>query len=91
MALAATPPPTDQPRPSLTALRGRKPDRRTEVADLQDELHALHAERNDVGTEIEALSRRIEYAIGAERPDVALHVAGRLEALAHSLQRRGAA
>lgn len=61
------------------------------IANLRDELHALRCERADLGTEIEALSRRIEYAIGAERPDVALHVAGRLEALAHSLQRRGAA
>lgn len=79
MALAAVP----------VALR--KPDRRTEVQDLSDELSALHAEREALASEIGALSRRIDLAIRADRPDIALHVAGRLDALAHSLTRRSAA
>lgn len=71
--------------------KGRQPAAIERMRDLEDELTALAAERSDVGTEIEALSRRIAFAIAADRPDVAMHVAGRLEALAHSLTRRGAA
>lgn len=66
----------------------RRLDRRTEADDLRLEIFALHAERADVGTEIAALSRRVALAVQADRPDVALHVAGRLEALAASLTRR---
>lgn len=80
-----------QGRPSNAQLTDRLERSRLRNVLLSEELRALRCERDDLGTEIEALSRRIEYAIGAERPDVALHVAGRLEALAHSLQRRGAA
>lgn len=58
---------------------------------LRAEVHAMRTERNDLATEVSALSRRIQYAIAADRPDVALHVAGRLDALAASLDRRGAA
>jgi uncharacterized protein YlxW (UPF0749 family) len=71
--------------------KGRQPALVERLRDLQDEITALLAERHDVGTEIEALSRRMEMAVMADRPDVALHVAGRLEALAHSLIRRSAA
>lgn len=80
-----------QGRPSNAQLTDRLERSRLRNVLLTEELRALHLERSDLGSEIEALSRRIEYAIGAGRDDVALHVAGRLEALAHSLQRRGAA
>jgi hypothetical protein len=85
MATSAVPPLT---RPTG---KGRQPALVEHLRDLQDEITALLAEREIVGTEIEALSRRMEMAIMAGRDDVALHVAGRLEALAHSLIRRGAA
>lgn len=65
--------------------------RATRLADLQDEITALRAERDGLGAEIEALSRRIQLAVWNQREDVALHVAGRLDALAASLRRRGAA
>ncbi len=71
--------------------KGRQPAAVELIRELQEEVAALLSELYTVGTEIEALSRRIDLAIRADRPDVAMHVAGRLEALAHSLQRRGAA
>ena len=71
--------------------KGRQPAIVERCQDLQDEVAALLSELYAVGSEIEALSRRIDLAIRADRADVAMHVAGRLEALAHSLQRRGAA
>lgn len=71
--------------------KGAQPAVVQQLRDLQDEVSALCLERDALGTEIEALSRRIDLAIRADRPDVAMHVAGRLEALAHSLIRRGAA
>jgi hypothetical protein len=80
-----------QGRPSNAQLTDRLQRSRLRNGLLAEEVRALHYERDAVGSEIEALARRIEYAIGADRPDVAMHVAGRLEALAHSLQRRGAA
>jgi hypothetical protein len=76
---------------AVFAFPTRKPDRRTEVDDLHMELAALAVERSDLATELLALSRRIQLAIHAERPDVALHVAGRLDALAATLTRRGIA
>lgn len=104
MALHAAPHPYRAPGsnlrrsgPSLTVIEGSRgrPDlvtlRATELADLVDELTALTDERAGLATEIEALGRRIVFAIGADRPDVALHVAGRLDALAASLTRRSAA
>ncbi len=78
-------------RPSNADLTARLERSRLRAVVLADEVAALEAERADVGSEIEALSRRIEIAVHADRPDVAMHVAGRLEALAHSLVRRGAA
>ena len=70
---------------------GRQPAEIERLRDLEDELRALTAERDQVADEIEALARRMELAFHADRPDVALHVAGRLEALAHSMARRSAA
>lgn len=72
-----------------TGGRGRQPAAVEQIADLQDEIAALAAEREDLADELAALSRRIQLAIHANRPDVALHVAGRLDALAVSLTRRG--
>lgn len=71
--------------------KGRQPVAVERLRDAELELAALHHERADLASEISALSRRIQYAIHADRPDVALHVAGRLDALAASLTRRGAA
>lgn len=74
-----------------TAGKGRQPIAIERIRDLEDELAALAAERTDLADEIGVLSRRIDLAIRADRPDVAMHVAGRLDALAASLTRRGAA
>lgn len=54
--------------------RGRQPALVERLADLRDELTAS-------GQEMVAAGRRIEYAIVAGRPDVALHVAARLQVL----------
>ena len=74
-----------------TAGKGRQPVAIERIRDLEDELAAVAAERTDLADEITALSRRIDLAIRADRPDVAMHVAGRLDALAASLTRRSAA
>lgn len=74
-----------------TAGKGRQPAAIERIRDLEDELAAVAAERSDLADEIAALSRRIDLAIRADRPDVAMHVAGRLDALAASLTRRSAA
>jgi hypothetical protein len=89
-ALAAA---TNNPsgRPSAAKLAERLERSRLRVTVLQDEIVAMAAEREDVATEVRALSARIQLAIHADRPDVALHVAGRLDALGRSLTRRGAA
>jgi hypothetical protein len=71
--------------------RGRQPAFVERMQELADELVARDAEYVDLADELTALSRRIQLAIHAERPDVALHVAGRLDALAASLRRRSAA
>lgn len=71
--------------------KGRQPEWVERIRDLEIEISAMGAEYVDLATELHALSRRIQLAIHADRPDVALHVAGRLDALAASLSRRGAA
>lgn len=78
-------------RPSNSQLSDRLERSRLRNAVLADEVRALRAERATVAIEIKALSSRVELAIHADRPDVALHVAGRLDALAASLERRGVA
>ena len=78
-------------RPSNAQLGDRLERANLRIVVLSDEVTALHAERADVASEISALSRRIDLAIRADRPDIAMHVAGRLDALAASLSRRGAA
>lgn len=72
MASSAAPTLTGPQRGSLTLLRGRKPDRRTEAEELQMELRAA-------GQEMVAAGRRIEYALRAERDDIALHECARLQ------------
>lgn len=69
--------------------KGRQPILVERLRDAEDELTALRAERYDTGSEIRALSARIQLAVHAERPDLALHVAGRLDALGEALLRRG--
>ena len=71
--------------------RGRQTAAVEQIAELTAEVAALEAERYEVATEVRALSSRIQLAVHADRPDVALHVAGRLDALAASLFRRGIA
>jgi hypothetical protein len=71
--------------------KGRQPAVVERLRDAEDEIAALTAERAAIGSEAQALSRRIELAIRSERPDVALHVAGRLWLLGQSLLRRGGA
>lgn len=74
-----------------TSGKGRQPAAVERLLNLELEVIALEYERSEVATEIGALSRRIQFAIAAERPDVAMHVAGRLDALAASLTRRNVA
>jgi hypothetical protein len=93
MTAAIAPARTNNPngRPSNAQLADRLERSRLRNVLLAEELRALAVERQALGTEIGALSRRIDLAIRADRPDVAMHVAGRLDALASSLTRRGAA
>lgn len=78
-------------RPSNAQLSDRLERSRLRVQVLTDEIVALAAEREDIAIEVKALSARLQLALHADRPDVALHVAGRLDALATSMTRRGAA
>lgn len=57
--------------------KGRQSAAVEAMADIRDELTAA-------GQEMVALGRRIEYALMADRPDVALHVAARLQVLGAS-------
>lgn len=93
MTAAIAPARTNNPngRPSAAVLADRLERSRLRNAVLAEELRALAAERTAIADEIGALSRRIDLSIRADRPDVAMHVAGRLDALAASLTRRGAA
>lgn len=69
--------------------KGRQPVVIERIRDLEDEVRALHAERASVGAEVRALSARIAIAVRADRPDLALQVAGRLQSLGDQLLRRG--
>jgi hypothetical protein len=72
-----------------TSGKGRQPAIVERCQDLADEVTALEQERETVATEMRALSARIQLAVHNDRPDVALHVAGRLDALGAALLRRG--
>lgn len=61
-------------RPSNVVLIDRLAESKARNADLRDELTAC-------GQEMVALGRRVEFALMAGRPDVALHVAARLQVL----------
>ena len=74
MALATAPRPIGPQRGSVVELRPRKHDRRTELEEAWMEVRAA-------GQEMVAAGRRVEYAIVAGRPDVALHVAARLQVI----------
>jgi hypothetical protein len=78
-------------RPSNLQLTDRLERSRLRNTVLAEEIRALTSERTAVADELAGLSRRIDLAIRADRPDVAMHVAGRLDALATSLNRRGVA
>lgn len=78
---------------AIAAPQTRKPDRRTEVADLTDELTALRAECADFATEVLALASRAHTALANRAPALALNEIGRIGHLAgrHIRQRDGAA
>jgi hypothetical protein len=81
--------PISRGRPSARQLTERLERQRAVNAILRDELTALRSEREDAAVEIEALARRMTFAVQAGRDDVALHVLGRLDALGAALRRRG--
>lgn len=90
MALTAAPRSTPALRGSLTGSDDRKPDRRTAVADLTDELHALRAERDAIRLELAALRTMLTYAFGIEGWHIVLGVRDRLTNLSARLERRAA-
>ncbi len=69
----------------------RKPDHRTEVADLTDELYALRSERDAIRDELVTLRNPLTYAFGTDGWHIALNVRDRLAALTTRLDRRAAA
>lgn len=89
MAIDTAPVRSGRQRPALTVLRGRRgvptmvTVRQSVLDDLRDELTAA-------GQEMEALGHRIEMAVMSDRPDLAMHVAGRLIALGGAYRERGA-
>jgi hypothetical protein len=65
------------PTDLATFRASRKPDRRTEAADLLMEVRAA-------GQEMVVLGRRLEVALMADRADIAYQLAGRLQVLGAS-------
>jgi hypothetical protein len=57
------------------------------LSQARDEAEEWRMEVLSAAAEMRAAGLRIEYAINAGRPDVALHVAARLQALAGSYTR----
>lgn len=93
MALPAAPA-IDAPargRPSAAKLAERLERARLRNVLLKDENRGLLVEVGRLGVELVALARRAELAIMADRPDVAIAVAGRLESLGEACKRRGGA
>lgn len=91
MAVAAVPRISNNPngRPSNAVLQGRL-DRSREVNSLlRAENRSLLAEVARLGSELISIGSRIELAYTAGRPDVAMHVAGRLDSLGRACIRRG--
>lgn len=91
MALVAAPRRTNNPsgRPSNARLLERNATLRDYNELLRTEIRQLLDEVGRVGVELVALSSRIDMALSADRPDVALHVAGRIEELGRACVRRG--
>jgi hypothetical protein len=78
-------------RPSNAVLNERLARAREVNGLIRTENRALLEELARIGSEIVALGRRVELAITADRPDVAMHVAGRLDDLGQACVRRGGA
>jgi hypothetical protein len=77
VALSHAPRPIAAPGPSLTLLRGRKPDRRSEAEEAWMEVHAA-------GSEMKAMAERITNSLVAGDLHSAHHFASRLWTLGHS-------
>jgi hypothetical protein len=77
VALNHAPRPIAAPGPSLTLLRGRKADKRTELDELRLEVIAA-------GQEMKAMATRITSALVADDLHSAHHFASRLWTLGHS-------
>lgn len=75
-------------RPSNHELTARVDRQVRLLAAAREERSALRAECRALASEVRAAGRRVEYAIHAERPDVALHVAASLVALADRHERQ---
>lgn len=78
-------------RPSRAELTERLARARTINSALRLEIRSIRVEQIALGSEMTGLSNRIQLAIRAERPDIAMHVAGRLAVLGASQTRKGSA
>lgn len=91
MAIAAAPGRTNNPngRPSNALLQERLERSREANGLIRTENRVLLDEVARLGAELVALASRIGMALTADRPDVAMHVAGRLDDLGQACIRRG--
>lgn len=78
-------------RPSNVELTERLARARSINSSLRLELRTVNAERVALGSDLAALSNRIQLAIRADRPDLAMEVAFRLSVFAASQTRKGSA
>jgi hypothetical protein len=78
-------------RPSNALLQERLGRARQVNTVLRTENHSLLAEVARLGAELIAIGSRLDMALTADRPDLALHFAGRIDSLGRSCQRRGGA
>lgn len=90
MAIAAAAGRTNNPngRPSNATLVARNESLRDYNELLRLEVRQLLDEVGRLGVELVASASRIDLALTADRPDVALHVAGRLDDLGQACLRR---
>lgn len=65
------------------------PVRATELADLHDEIHALHQERSWLGKELARLSQMVLRSVLHQSDDIAMEASGRLDYLSGRLIARG--
>jgi hypothetical protein len=89
MVAERTPETIGRGRPSNAQLTGRLGRAREVNGLLRTENHSLLAEVARLGAELIAIGSRIDMALTADRPDLALHFAGRIDQLGRSCQRRG--